>query len=592
MTLDQIFVLALLGVVFLSFFKELYPPEVTALGASAALLATGIIQTGDFLTVFSSSAPITIAMMFIISAALERTGVLVLLGDYLKTQARGSYLRTTMLMMVGTMVASAFMNNTPVVILLTPIMISLAGSVGVAPSRLLIPLSYSAIFGGMLTLVGTSTNILMSGVARDAGQPPLSMFEMTLPALIFATVGMIYMFFAGRFLLPDRASLASLLGKEGKRRFLARLLIPSGSRYIGKPLSDLPFQNSGGARIVDVIRGEVSLRRKLEEVTLSPGDRIVLKTNTGEILGLKENGEIEFHDMGASGLVPVTADQTLTMEASVGPKSHLRGRPIKDLKLRRKYGVYLMAVHREEQNISDNVQDLRLQFADTLLLEGPPEGLQRMIEDGGIVNLTTPADRPMRRTKAPIAIATIIGVMALAAAGVMPIAGLAVIGAVVVMMTRCVDPEEAFDAIDWRILFLIFGMLGLSQGLQTTGAAQVLVDAVVSLVGGYGPLAVLAAVYILTSILTEMVSNNAVAVLVGPIAIALAQQLGFDPRPFIIAVMFAASASFATPIGYQTNTFVYGAGGYKFSDFLKVGLPLNLIFVVLALLVIPVFFPF
>jgi di/tricarboxylate transporter len=591
MTFEQIFVLLLLVAVFVSFFKEFYPPEVTALGASAVLLATGIIPTSDFLTVFSSSAPITIAMMFILSAALERTGVLELIGDFLRTHARGSFLRTILLMMFGTMIASAFMNNTPVVILLTPVIISLAGSVGATPSRLLIPLSYAAIFGGTLTLVGTSTNILMSDVAVDAGQAPLSMFEMTLPGLVLCTVGVLYMVFAGRFLLPDRASLASVLGQESKRKFLARLLIPHESKYIGKTLKELPF-NTSAARIVDVVRGEVSMRRHLQEMELMAGDRVVIKTDTGEILGLKDNGEVEFRDMDDSGFEPVTADRTITMEASVGPNSHLRGRPIKDLKLRRKYGVYLMAVHRHEQNISRDIQDTRLQFADTLLLEGPPEGLQRMMEDGGIVNLTATTERPVRREKAPLAIAIIAAVMALAAAGVMPIAGLAVIGAVVVMVTRCLDPDEAFDAIDWRILFLIFGMLGMSMGMEATGAARVLVEYAVHLVGGLGPLAVLAAIYVLTSALTEMVSNNAVAVLVGPIAIAIALELGFDPRPFIIAVMFAASASFATPIGYQTNTFVYGAGGYKFRDFVVVGLPLNLIFAVVAVLVIPLFFPF
>lgn len=591
MSLDQIFVLALVGVVFLSFFKEIYPPEVTALAASAALLATGIIETRDFLTVFSSSAPITIAMMFIISAALERTGVLTIIGDLLKRQARGSFLRAMLLMMVGTMGASAFMNNTPVVILLTPIMISVAASVGVAPSRLLIPLSFSAIFGGTLTLVGTSTNILMSGVAQETGQPPITMFEMTLPGLIFATVGMVYMIFAGRFLLPDRASLSGLLGQESKRRFLARLLIPNGSNYVGKNLTELPF-NTSETRILDVVRGEVSMRRTMKDLVLEVGDRLVLKTGTGEILGLKEDGQIAFRDRDDHDVEPVTADQTITMEASIGPNSHLRGRPIKDLKLRRKYGVYLMAVHRQEQNISQDLQDLRLQFADTLLLEGPPEGLQRMMEDGGIVNLSTPTERPQRRTKAPIAIATIFGVMGLAALNVMPIAGLAVIGAVVVMMTRCVDPEEAFDAIDWRILFLIFGMLGLSMGMEETGTARLIVETVVGAVGGIGPIAILAAVYVLTSALTEMVSNNAVAVVIGPIVIALAIELGYDPRPFIMAVMFAASASFATPIGYQTNTFVYSAGGYKFVDFIKVGLPLNIIFAVVAVLIIPIFFPF
>nr|WP_244906190.1 SLC13 family permease [Celeribacter ethanolicus] len=417
------------------------------------------------------------------------------------------------------------------------------------------------------------------------------MFEMTLPGLIFAAVGMLYMVFAGRYLLPDRASLSSLLGQEGKRRFKARLLIPLGSRYVGKTLAELPF-NTAQSRVLDVIRGEHSLRRELDSLVLQAGDRVVIKTGTGEILGLKEDGQIEFRDIADRGYEPVTAEQTVLMEASVGPNSHLRGRALGDLRLRRKYGLYVMAVHRADRNISDRIDDLRLQFADTLLLEGPAEGIQRLMEDGGIINLSAPSERAMRRSKAPIAIATIFAVMGLAAFNVLPTAGLSVIGAVVVMLTRCVDPEEAFEAIDWRILFLIFGMLGLSMGMEQTGTARVIVEAVVGAVGGIGPLAILAAVYVLTSTLTEMISNNAVAVLIGPIVIALAQQLGFDPRPFIMAVMFAASASFATPIGYQTNTFVYSAGGYKFRDFLKVGLPLNVIFAVLAVLILPIFFPF
>ncbi|GGF59315.1 sodium:sulfate symporter [Terasakiella brassicae] len=591
MSLEQIFVLSLLCIVFLSFFKEIYPPEVIALAATAALVATNIIDVKTFLSVFSSSAPITIAMMFILSAALERTGVLSILGEGLKKYAKGSFLRAMLFMMFGTMLASAFMNNTPVVILMTPIVISLAASINVSPSRLLIPLSFSAIFGGSLTLVGTSTNILVSTVASQTGQPVISMFEMTLPGLIFAGVGMIYMVFAGRFLLPDRVSLTGVLNHGEKRKFMARILIPTHSKYLGKKLDELPF-NTQHSRILDVIRGEISLRKKLNTLKLQAGDRIVIKTDTAEILGMKEDGGVEFKDLSGQGMEPVTAEQTITMEASVGPKSHLRGKTLETINLRRNYGAYLMAVHRNDRNISDQMDEIRLQFADTLLLDGSIEGIQRLVKDGGVINLSTPQERPIRRNKARIAILTMIAVMVLSAIGIMPIAGLALIGAVVVMITRCIDPEEAFDVIDWRILFLIFGMLGLSLGMEQTGTARLIVETAVTSLGDVGPLAILAAVYILTSLLTEMISNNAVAVLIGPIVISLALQLGYDPRPFIMAVMFAASASFATPIGYQTNTFVYSAGGYKFKDFLKVGLPLNIIFAGLALFVIPAFFPF
>lgn len=591
MTFDQILVFALLGLVFFGFIKEIYPPELTALAASAVLIAVGIVDTKEFLGVFSNSAPITIAMMFIISAALERTGVLQIIGDVLERHSKGSYLRAVFIMMAFAVTASAFMNNTPVVILLAPIMIAVATNLGTTPSKFLIPLSYAAIFGGMLTLVGTSTNILMSGIALKAGLEPIAMFEMTGPGLILAGAGLVYMVFAVRYLLPERQSMAGLLSQGGTRRFMARLLIPAGSRYVGKSLADLPFTGAG-TRILDVLRGEHSMRHRLVDLTLIAGDRIVMKTGTGEILALKEDGQIEFRDVSDQGFEPVAAAQTLMLEASVGPNSHLIGRSLSALNLRRSYGVYVMAVHRQDRNISDEIDHLRLQFADTLLLEGPADGLQRLAEDEGLINLSAPQERAIRRHKAPIAVAVIIGVMVLAALGVMPIEGLAVIGAVVVMMTRCIDPVDAFESVDWRILFLIYGMLGFGIGLEKTGAVELIVDNVMTLIGHANPILILAVVYVLTSALTEVVSNNAVAVLVGPIAIALAQQLGLDPRPFIIAVMFAASASFSTPIGYQTNTFVYTAGGYKFRDFLIVGVPLNILFAVIAVLVIPIFFPF
>ena len=329
---------------------------------------------------------------------------------------------------------------------------------------------------------------------------------------------MVYMIFAGRYLLPDRASLSSMMGKESKRKFMARLLIPHESKYIGKRLSELPF-NTLETRILDVVRGEVSMRRTLEDMTLEAGDRIVLKTGTGEILGLKENGQVAFRDIDDHAFEPVTADQTITMEASVGPNSHLRGRPIKDLKLRRKYGVYLMAVHRAEQNISQDLPELRLQFADTLLLEGPPEGLQRLMEDGGIINLSAPSERATRWSKAPIAIATMHGRDG--AGGVRGDADSGAgrdRGAVVVMLTHCVDPEEAFDAIDW------------SYPVPDLSACWVWAWALDAT--GHGPvdrrrwsvrLAMLAAASDPGGgrtrhqpVLTEMVSNNAVAVLVGP----------------------------------------------------------------------------
>ncbi|MHC9511778.1 SLC13 family permease [Kangiella sp. M94] len=591
MTFEVIFIFGLVMAVFIAFIWEKYPPEVIALASSAILMVVGILDTSEFLSVFSSSAPMTIAMMFIISASLERTGVLQIISNILKRSAKGSYLRSLLVIMFFSMISSAFMNNTPIVIMLTPVVISLAASINMAPSKLLIPLSFASIFGGTLTLVGTSTNILMSTVATEHGQPEIGMFEMTLPALFFVVVGFTYMMIFSRFLLPDRYSLADIVSSQPERKFIAEILIPAESDHIGKQVKDfsLPVE---GASVIDMVRRNVSVRRRMQDLTVKAGDRFILKTDASELLSLKEDGQVEFSSTLPQGFEPVTASESLLMEASINEKSSLMGRRLMDLGLARKYGVYVIAIHRDDENLNENFENIKLKFGDTLLLEGPAEGIKRLLEDGNIINLTEPQDRPIRRSKAPIAFITIIGIMVLAAMNVLPIAGLAIIGATIVMVTRCVDPDEAFDAIDWRILFLIFGMLGLSLGMEKTGAAELLVNGVVSITDNIGPVGLLFAVYVLTSLLTEMISNNAVAVLIGPLVIALAEQLGLDPRPFIMAVMFAASASFATPIGYQTNTFVYGAGGYKFKDFLKIGIPLNVIFALLATVVIPLFFPF
>ncbi|MAY86935.1 MAG: dATP pyrophosphohydrolase [Pseudooceanicola sp.] len=583
-TAGAILALCIVLSMFALFLKETFPTEVVAIAGVALMLITGVLPYDDGLAVLSNPAPWTIAAMFIVMGALVRTGALDVLTRaaerYAKTHPKVAVVSVIGMVMAG----SAVMNNTPVVVVMIPVFVQLSQTLGVKASKLLIPLSYAAIMGGSLTLIGTSTNLLVDGVARTQGLEPFGILEIMPIGLVVCAWGLIYMAIFAPRLLPDRDSMANLLSDRSKMKFFTEAVIPPDSNLIGREVTGVQLFKREGVRLIDVVRGDISLRRNLQGVELQVGDRVILRTQMTELLSLQATKELKRVDQ-------VSAVETSTVEVLITPGCRMVGKALGGLRLRRRYGVYVLAVHRRNQNIGRQLDDLVVRVGDTLLLEGAPGDIRRLATEMEMVDVTQPSARAFRRGHAPIAIAALLGIVLLAALNVAPILLLAVLAVAVVLTTGCIDADEAFSFVDGRLLALIFGMLGVGAGLQHTGAISLVVDSVAPGLQSLPPALVVFVVFLMTTTLTEIVSNNAVAVIMTPLAIGLATALGLDPRPLVVAVMIAASCAFATPIGYQTNTLVYGPGGYRFADFLRIGIPLNLSMSVLASAVIPLIWP-
>lgn len=598
MTLDIVLVFAILALTLASFVWEKVPVEVTAISAFALILALGLLPVDSALSVLANPAPVTVGAMFMVSAGLERCGAIEIMTGYFKKLAKAGYIPFLFVMILSVAFVSAFINNTPVVVIFMPVLLSLAREMDVPASKLLIPLSYASIFGGVCTLMGTSTNILISGIAETYDMAPFSMFELAKVGLPLLGLGTIYLMLFSRKRLPVRETLTQILSPEERREFITEAFINAHSPLSGKGIIESGILKTPGVRILEIVRSGMPMEDPLNKITLQSGDRLVLACKPHGIAQARSLEGVDFLGEIGEGLEQVAASEGSIVEGFIGPASSIVGKTVGEINFRQRFHMIVLALHRRGKNVREKLQTLPLEFGDTLLMMGTDQAIGSLRSSNDIILLDKPhVSSRSRRKKIPIVVATILGIVGFTTFTNFPIVASAIIGVAVLMVTKCISSKEAFSSVGWNIIFLIYGMLALCLAMQETGASTLIADNAVAAVNlfvapEWQPYVMLAVMYLMCSILTEILSNNATAALLAPVGIGIAASMGVDPRAFLVVTAIASSASFATPIGYQTNTFVYGVGGYRFSDFIKFGLPLNLMYFSVSIFLIPMVWPF
>ncbi len=573
------------------FVTDKVPIDGVAFLVLVALLITGIVPEKDILKGFSNSATIIVAAMFILSAGLERTGFVRMIAGKLHTLAGKGKTRLTFILMTGCGFFSAFINNTATVAVLLPVTVNLCKDRKISPKRVLMPLSFAAQFGGVCTLIGTTTNLLVNSVAIEEGIQPFSMFEFAKLGSICFVVGTVYMLFASRYLLKGDVSNDDLTEEYRLQDYLTEMHVRENSPLIGQTGGENDINDLGELSILEIIRdGKTTWAPQTTEIR--QGDVLLIRGPVNRVLEVEGRLKIEGWAEEKLSDAHLKSDDISLMEIIIPANSQVIGKTLSQLDFYWRYHAAVLGVRRRGVILRERISNITFEESDNLLLQGHKNDLEHLENENDFIFFQDLSALKLKKKRSIIALMILIAVIFSAATGLCSLLTAALTGAAAVVVTRCLSLREAYEAIDMKVVMLLAGLIPLGFAMQNTGTATLIVDSMLNATGNSSPFLVLCAFYIVTMILTAIMSNSATAVLLAPLAIGVAQTLQVSPQPFLIAITFAASTCFTTPVGYQTNAMVYGPGGYKYLDYLIVGLPLNIIFFVISVTVIPMFWHF
>ncbi len=568
------------------------------MGVTGILLLFNILTPEEAVSGFSNKAVITIGAIFIISHSLVKTGFLEVMADFIYKWVTKKKWPTIIIFLFTVAIISGIINNTAAVAIFIPLAINLCQRFHISPTKLLLPLSYAAIFGGTLTLIGTSTNLVVSSLMEDSGLEPFSMFEFSKLGFIFLAIGMVYNIIILRWFLPSRAVVSSLTQKYHMGIYLTELKVSSNSPLVGKTIRDMDIANKYNLQVFKIIRGEEQFRFSLKSIKIMDGDIFVAQIPVAELIKFRDEMNVLLLSDIKMSQQELAGKNHVIVEGLIPLGSRLIGHTLKELNFRTRYRAFVLAIKRQQELLREKVARVTLKFSDTLLIMVPRKDLGSMRDSDDMIILEE-LDIHLNYEKFWwISIIVIPLIMVLATFGIVPIAKGMILGAILLLILRSISIEEAYDSINWSVIFLIAALFPIGIAIQNTGADLLLGEAIINLgilLGGVeqqNPLIFLSILYFVTFVLSALISNAAVAVILTPIGFIIADILIVDPRPFLVAICFGASASFMTPMGYQTNLMVFAPGQYRFKDFLMMGIPLTIIFWMVAIYFIPIFWPF